>query len=234
MQTLTTLLFTYGYALVLLMVMLESLGLPLPGETVLLTAAAAAATGRLSIVGVIVAAALGAMIGDAGGYWIGRTGGLALVQRYGRWLRVDDTKLAQAHRFFQQHGAKTVFLGRFVALLRMLAAVLAGVAHMPYSRFTFFNALGGICWSIIMGTLGYTFGRNLPALERLVGRAGWLLALLLTLGVGLVFGARWLARHTAPVFGHGVLRAGKAWRRCHWCAASGRGIRAPEPLWAAD
>ena len=99
---------TYGYLAVLLLVGLESLGIPLPGETALLTASAYAATGHLSIVGVIAAAAIGAVLGDAGGYWIGRTGGLALVRRYGRLFRIDDAKLERAQNFFQRHGGKTV------------------------------------------------------------------------------------------------------------------------------
>jgi len=105
---------TYGYVAVLVLVGLESLGVPLPGETALLTASAYAAAGHLSIAGVIAAAAVGAVLGDAGAYWIGRTGGLALVRRYGRLLRVDDAKLERAQKFFQRHGGKTVFLGRFV------------------------------------------------------------------------------------------------------------------------
>src|SRR4051812_14978881 len=92
---------TYGYFAVLVLVGLESLGIPLPGETALLTASAYAAAGHLSIVGVIAAAAVGAALGDAGAYWIGRTGGLALVRRYGRFLRVDDAKLERAQQFFK-------------------------------------------------------------------------------------------------------------------------------------
>lgn len=200
MTTLLALITSYGYVVLLLVVMLESLGLPLPGETALLAAAALAASGRLSIVGVVLAAAAGAIIGDAGGYWIGRTGGLALVRRYGRWLHVDDAKLRRAETFFQRHGAKTVFLGRFVALLRMVVAVLAGVAHMPYGRFTFFNVLGGVCWATGVGALGYLFGRNLPTLERALGRAGWLVALLLALIVGLVLLGRWIMRHRTDLW----------------------------------
>src|SRR4051812_1905171 len=155
---------TYGYFAVLLLVGLESLGLPLPGETALLTASAYAASGHLSIKGVIAAAALGAALGDAAAYWIGRTGGLAPVRRYGRLFRVDDTRLERAQRFFKENGGKTVFFGRFVSLLRILAALLAGVTGMSYARFTFFNVTGGICWAVLVGGLGYAFGRNLPQL----------------------------------------------------------------------
>jgi membrane protein DedA with SNARE-associated domain/membrane-associated phospholipid phosphatase len=181
---------TYGYFAVLLLVGLESLGIPLPGETALLTASAYAAAGHLSIVGVIAAAAAGAVLGDAGAYWIGRTGGLALVRRYGRLLRVDDAKLERAQEFFRRHGGKTVFFGRFVSLLRMLAALLAGVTRMPYGRFTVYNATGGICWALLFGSLGYAFGRQLPQLAHAVGQAGALLVLLVALLVALVLAAR--------------------------------------------
>jgi len=182
---------TYGYLAVLLLVGLESLGIPLPGETALLTAAAYAAAGHLSIAGVIAAAAIGAMLGDAGAYWIGRTGGLALVRRYGQFFRVDETKLERAQQFFRRHGGKTVFFGRFVSLLRMLAALLAGVTRMPYGRFSLYNVTGGICWALLVGSLGYAFGRHLPQLEHAIGQAGTLVVLLAALLVVLILAGRW-------------------------------------------
>jgi undecaprenyl-diphosphatase len=192
---------TYGYLAVLLLVGLESLGIPLPGETALLTASAYAAAGHLSIVGVIAAAAVGAVLGDAGAYWIGRTGGLALVRRYGRLFRVDDAKLEHAQAFFKRHGGKTVFLGRFVSLLRMLAALLAGVTRMPYGRFSVFNVTGGICWALLFGSLGYGFGRHLPQLEHAVGQAGALVVLLAALLVALILAGRWVVNNAAEIRG---------------------------------
>jgi membrane protein DedA with SNARE-associated domain/membrane-associated phospholipid phosphatase len=190
---------TYGYLAVLLLVGLESLGIPLPGETALLTASAYAAGGHLSIAGVIAAAAVGAVLGDAGAYWIGRTGGLALVRRYGRLFRVDDAKLEGAQKFFRRHGGKTVFFGRFVSLLRMLAALLAGVTRMPYGRFSLYNATGGICWALLFGGLGYEFGRQLPQLEHAVGQAGVLVVLLAALVVALILAGRWVANNAAEI-----------------------------------
>jgi membrane protein DedA with SNARE-associated domain/membrane-associated phospholipid phosphatase len=192
---------TYGYFAVLVLVGLESLGVPLPGETALLTASAYAAAGHLSIVGVIAAAAVGAALGDAAAYWNGRTGGLALVRRYGRFLRVDDAKLERAQQFFKEHGGKTVFLGRFVSLLRMLAALLAGVTKMPYGRFSFFNVAGGICWAVLVGSLGYAFGRRLPQLEHAIGRAGALVVLLAALLVALILASRWVVNNRAEIRG---------------------------------
>jgi membrane protein YqaA with SNARE-associated domain len=123
--TLTSVLDSYGYVILFLLVALESLGLPLPGETALVTAAAFAAAGHLSIAGVVATAAVAAMVGDHGGYWLGREGGLRFVRRYGRRLHLRETEIARAHAFFARHGAKTVFVGRFIALLRTWAAVLA-------------------------------------------------------------------------------------------------------------
>jgi len=186
-----------SYASLFFLVALESMGVPLPGETALVTAAAVAATGRLSIYGVVLTATLAAILGDNGGYWIGRRGGMPLVHRYGRVLHLDESKLRHIHAFFERHGPKAVFLGRFTALLRTWAAVLAGVAAMPYGVFTLYNALGGTLWAATFGTAGYLFGRNLPRLEHYIGRASLALALLVALMVGLVLGLRWFRANSA-------------------------------------
>src|SRR5690242_1938129 len=194
-DTLLHLVNTYGYAGVALLVMLEGLGLPVPGETALIMAAAFAAQGSLSITGVVLAASLGTVAGGTGGYLIGREGGFVLLQRYGRWLRLSSGRLDAAHRYFERHGAKTVFIGRFVALLRIVVALLAGVARMPFATFTTYNALGGVCWSLVFGSVGYLFGRNLPRLERGLGRAGFVLALFVALIVVVVLLWRWMDEH---------------------------------------
>jgi len=193
LDTISGLVASYGYVVLFFLVGLESLGLPLPGETALVTAAAWAALGHLSINAVVATAAVAAIVGDNGGYWIGREGGIALVRRYGRVLHLNASHLARAHTFFERHGPKAVFLGRFIALLRTWAAVLAGAAHMPYGTFMLYNALGAVCWAGIVGTLGYVFGRNLPQLERYMGQASLAGVLLVALVVGLAFGWRWFA-----------------------------------------
>jgi len=191
MQTVSGLVASYGYAVLFVLVGLESLGIPLPGETALVAAAALAAAGHLSIYGVVATAMAAAILGDNGGYWIGRTGGIALVRRYGRFIHLNEAHLERARHFFERHGPKTVFIGRFIALLRTWAAVLAGAARMPYATFLLYNALGGICWSVIFGTLGYVFGRNLPRLEHYLGQASLAAALLVALVIGLGLGWRW-------------------------------------------
>src|SRR5438270_499641 len=154
-NTIAGLVASYGYAVLFGIVALESFGIPLPGETVLVTAAAYAALGRLSIIFVIATAAAAAILGDNTGYWIGREGGTAFVRRYGRRVGLDEAKIARVHTFFERHGGKTVFIARFVALLRSWAAALAGASRMPYGTFTLYNALGGLTWAALFGALGY-------------------------------------------------------------------------------
>src|SRR3989442_1779539 len=207
--TISGLVASYGYVVLFFLVGVESLGIPLPGETALITAAAWAALGHLSISAVIATAVLAAIIGDNGGYWIGRQGGIALVRRYGRVLHLNESHLARARKFFERHGPKTVFIGRFIALLRTWAAVLAGAAHMPYGTFLLYNALGAVCWAVIFGSLGYVFGRNLPQLEHYIGQASLAGVLLVALVVGLAFGWRWFARNRDRL----VARTALVWQR---------------------
>jgi len=190
---------SYGYLIVFLLVGIESLGIPLPGETALITASAFAAVGRLEIFGVVGAAAAGAILGDNAGYWIGKKGGLALIHKYGRYVHLDESKIERMNAFFEKHGAKTVFIGRFISLLRSWAAALAGVACMPWGTFMVYNALGGITWALIFGTLGYVFGKNLPLLEHYLGQASMAAALLVTLVVAVALVARWFSANRAKV-----------------------------------
>jgi membrane protein DedA with SNARE-associated domain len=160
------LLATYGYAAVFLMIGAESIGILLPGETTLILAALfAGATGRLNIAGVILAAALGAIIGDNIGYALGRTGGYALLRRYGHYVRVDEHRVKIGRYLFDRYGGRVVFFGRFVSLLRTYAAFLAGTMKMAWRRFLFFNAAGGIVWACVYGLGFYYFGSVLETLR---------------------------------------------------------------------
>jgi membrane protein DedA with SNARE-associated domain len=178
---------TYGYWAVLVAVALESTGVPFPGETSLVAAAVFAGTGRpLSIVGVIAAAAAGAILGDNTGYAIGRYGGFQLVKRFGHLVRINENHLAAAQRYFERHGNKTVFFGRFVSILRTWVAFLAGVNRMPWRAFLFWNASGGIIWATLYGILGYVLGRNIPLLAevlRVLGVGGIVLAVLVVVAI---------------------------------------------------
>jgi membrane-associated protein len=147
----------------------ESSGLPVPGETALIAAGVLASHGKVHIESVIVLAALGAILGDNLGYAIGRTGGRRLLERRGVLERHRRRILEEGEPFFERHGPKAVFLGRWVAGLRIAAAWLAGINRMPWRRFLFWNALGGIAWATSVGLLAFYLG---PPAEKIFQTAG--------------------------------------------------------------
>lgn len=197
----------HGYVVLAVLLVVESLGVPIPGETVLVTAAALAGRGALSLTGVVITAAASTIAGGLAAYWLGLRGGPAVISRYGRVLHLDAARLERAHGFFRTHGAKTVVLGRFVAFVRSFLGLFAGISRMPFARFALYNALGGVLWTGVFSGLGFAFGRNLPRLVRYLGRVSLLLAVLVALGVGLVFLNRWFARNRAAI----VARIDEAW-----------------------
>ena len=173
----------YGLALLFLLIAMESAGAPLPGETALIAAGVLAARGDFEIVAVIVVAAAAAIVGDNVGYWIGRLGGRRLLTRW-PWLERHAAKvLPWSERFFARHGAKTIFFGRFVAVLRVTAAWLGGVSKMAWWRFFFWNAAGGICWAVLVALIAYYAGHAAAdALERYGRYAAVAIAVLLVVG----------------------------------------------------
>jgi membrane protein DedA with SNARE-associated domain len=150
----------HGLPLLSVVVMIESFGIPLPGETALIAFGVLASQGHYRIEWVIVAAAAGAIVGDNLGYWlIGRLGGRALFRRW-RWLnRYADRVLPRAEALMERHGGKTVFLGRFVSVLRYTVAWIADLSRMGWWRFLFWNAAGGIAWAIAVGLIAYYSGQ---------------------------------------------------------------------------
>ncbi len=188
---LTHLLEALGPWLVFGLVFLESMGLPFPGETVLLTGAAFAAAGKLSIVGVYLGSALGGLGGGLAGYAIGRSGVVAWLRRRGATAGRVAESLGRAHAFFERHGGKSLLLGRFVAVVRSFVFIAAGAAGMRALPFALWDALGAFLWSAVFAALGYEFGQNLPKLEHTVGAAGLALAGALALGVVLALLIRW-------------------------------------------
>jgi membrane protein DedA with SNARE-associated domain len=171
---------TYGYWAVFVFVAIESIGIPFPGETMLLVAAIdAGTTHQLSIVLVIIAATCGAILGDNLGFWIGREGGYRLLRRYGRYIGFNERRVKLGLYLFRTQGGKIVFFGRFVAVLRAWAAFLAGVNRMQWSRFLLFNALGGVIWATLYGLGGYFLGEEIHRLTGPVGIVTIVLAVLI-------------------------------------------------------
>jgi membrane protein DedA with SNARE-associated domain len=164
---------SYGYLALFALVGAESLGIPLPGETALVTAGIYAGhTHRLSPWLIFAVTSAAAIIGDTIGYWIGDKGGYRLARRYGPRVRLDERKLKIARYLFDTHGGKVVFFGRFVSVLRTYAAFLAGTSRMRWRRFLPANAAGGILWAAIYTTTAYLAGN---ALERASGTIAWVL-----------------------------------------------------------
>jgi len=155
----THLIVTYGFVGVGLIIALESMGLPLPGESALVAAALYASKHGHNIAPVVIAAAAGAIIGDNIGYWIGREGIRRLIFRYESLRRRADRVLPPAERFFERHGGKAVFLARFFGGLRVTGAWIAGITRMSWWRFLFWNAAGGIVWAVGVGLLAYYAGK---------------------------------------------------------------------------
>ena len=157
---------SYGYLVVFLLVMAESIGVPVPGETALIGAALyAGSTHKLEIWWVIAVAIAGAIIGDNIGYSIGRYGGAKLLLRHGHKIRLHEGRLKIGIWLFRRHGGKVVFWGRFVSVLRTYAAFLAGTNQMAWPRFLFFNAAGAIVWATAFGVAYYVFGSALQKLS---------------------------------------------------------------------
>ncbi len=176
-ESLQNLVASHGYWVLATVVALESMGIPMPGETMLVTAAIyAGTTHRLNIGLVIAAAAVGAIVGDNVGYWLGREFGYRLLLRYGPLLRINTPRIKLGQYLFYRHGGKVVFFGRFIAILRAIAALLAGTNRMPWWRFLFFNATGGIVWAAGFGMAAYGAGEYVVRLKGQIAVAGLVLA----------------------------------------------------------
>jgi membrane protein DedA with SNARE-associated domain len=172
-----------GYPAAALGILIESSGIPFPGELTLVAVAAYAGTGHLNIIIVIVLGALGAIVGGDIGYLIGIKGGRPFIERLLSIFRLEVSHLAQAEMFFAHHGDKTILVGRFILGLRSWASVFAGVAHMPFGRFQLYSVLGAIPWAITWGVVGYLLGNNWPLLTTVMKTAGYGGLAILVLGV---------------------------------------------------
>lgn len=173
----------YGYLAIFCVVAIESAGIPFPGETILVSAAIFAGGSHalhhesLNIFGVIATAAGGAILGDNLGFWAGRTFGVALLARYGRLVHLDEGRLKLGQYLFRRYGGAIVFFGRFVAVLRAFAAILAGANRLEPWRFFIFNAAGAIVWASLFGGLGFLFGAEAHRIAGPLGLIGLAAAL---------------------------------------------------------
>ncbi|HWD10909.1 MAG TPA: DedA family protein [Solirubrobacteraceae bacterium] len=195
----------FGYPLLFLIVMSESGGLPVPGETGLITAAALASQGKLKIEFVIALAAAGAIVGDNIGYLIGRKGGRWLLERPGAFQRQRRQVLTTGQPFFERHGPKAVFFGRFVLGLRVWASWLAGATRMHWRSFVLWNALGGITWATAIGLIAYFLGHSAGNAIETFGLFG-----LVALAIAVVTGFVLHRRHGRSRQGPGQGAAGTA------------------------
>ena len=182
MHELFALVASYGYAVTFALIFLESVGIPVPGEGILIaTALFAARTQRLDIVIVIATAAVAAFLGSSIGYLLGRSAGHALIRRFGGYVGLTPARQRLGQYLFIRHGAKIIFLGRFIAILRAFAGILAGANRMSWRKFALFNGLGAIVWTTAVALGAFYFGRAFVHLSRPLG-----LALLVLTGLALV------------------------------------------------
>jgi membrane protein DedA with SNARE-associated domain/membrane-associated phospholipid phosphatase len=193
----------YGYLVILFGVMLESTGVPLPGETILIASGVLVQRGHLDLGDVIAFGILGAVLGDQLGYWVGRGGGRPFVLRWGRYLFITPARLARAEAFFERHGGKAVFLARFFSGLRVFGALVAGISRMRWGTFLIYNALGGAVWATAVVLVGYLLGSSIGLVKRWLGRATLVLAVVLAVAVGFYLAYRWASHNRERLVGWG-------------------------------
>lgn len=195
MESAQHLLSAYGYFAVGGLIALESLGLPLPGESILVAASAYAAAERgLNIWGIVLAAVTGAIIGSVVAFWVGRRFGSALLSQYGGYIGITKRRIKVAEYLFSCHGAKIVFFGRFIVLFRSLAGLLAGIERMEWRRFLLFNILGAIVWAAFYGFCTFYFEEEVQMLAAPVS-----ITVGVIVGILIVAGLIWAKRHEAEL-----------------------------------
>lgn len=189
----------WGYLVVFGAILGEDFGIPLPGETMLITAAVLAGLGQLNIFWLLPIAWLGAVVGDNIGYGIGFFGGRPLVLRFGRYVFITSERLAAIETFFARYGGRVVVVARFIELLRQLNGLVAGISRMPWLRFVTFNAIGAALWVSFWGLLAYLAGSRLDSIYGVIRRYELWFALVVGL-IAIGFVAYRLKRHRQAGF----------------------------------
>lgn len=186
-HTIHQLIASYGYFALGFLILFESVGLPLPGEATLIAAAVYAGTTHGLDIRLVVAVAAGAVaVGGAGGYWIGRTFGLPLLQRFGARIGLSEARIALGQYLFREHGGKIIFVGRFIAFLRVFAALLAGVNNYRWKAFVVYNTGSAAIWACLYGFSSYAFGNIVHRVTRPLGIAGLVVGVLVVIVAGLL------------------------------------------------
>lgn len=185
MDSLIQTLSIWSYLLVFAIIFAESAGLPLPGFSVAMMAAALAGQGQLSFWLIYPLTVIASTLGGMSGYWIGVRGGRNLITRYGRYVLITPQRFNSAEKLFHKHGDKAVLFGRYLPILCFMAGILSGIAHLPYRRFFIYNLAGALLWSTSHLTLGFVFGRSLDVLHRVFNNF-FLAVIVIGLIVGLV------------------------------------------------
>ncbi|HEY9694082.1 MAG TPA: DedA family protein [Oculatellaceae cyanobacterium] len=197
LETIQEIAHRFGYLAVFLGILFENLGIPLPGETVTIVGGFLAGSGELNYWILLVDAILGAVLGGTCGYWIGRLGGWSMLVRVGSFFRIKEEQLLELKDKFTENASKAVFFGRFVALLRIFASPMAGIAEMPFLKFLWFNFAGATVWASVMVTLAFFVGR-IVSLEQLVTWAAQFAIVALIIAIAIIVIPIWLeSRKTA-------------------------------------
>lgn len=176
----------WAYPIVFIGMLLEGLGLPLPGQTLATVAAILAGQNQLNIGLVFILAIAGGSLGSIGGYWIGRKGGRGLLVRFGQYILITESRLEAAEIFFNQHGAKTLLVSRYLPVLCVCCGLLSGITRLNFRRFCLANTLGVTLWCATHLTLGFVLGRSLELLTQVLNGVGLIAVILLIIAVGAI------------------------------------------------
>jgi membrane protein DedA with SNARE-associated domain len=187
----------YGYLAIFFGVMLESVGIPLPGETILIAAGFLVHQGTLDPGETLIFGVLGTTVGNQIGYWASRQGGRPFVLRWGHYVGVTHQRLVRVEGFFARRGGRAVFLARFIPGLRAVGALVAGISRMHWRTFLFYNVLAGAVWTTASILLGYLFSGSLDRLEEWMGSVIVLLVVLIVLTLISYLAYRWVTNHRA-------------------------------------